>query len=1081
MENLQKMIAMLLKDVSPQQVIENNIVYNYFTKEEFVRLAHSYMRYYSEDEAVNMWGYYKTNFEDRAARIFGLNTKEERDEINVFSALFAYCDEMLILKENQVLCRYKYLLSWRKLTTVINEDILIAAYMARQSNHLKMEDMGYSWDIITKHNNFRLYEILNKGISENHFHFWGSIPIFQMSWISLMNNVTDSKVLDYFRKYDKEKRDTKIAYTDQYIEKSLSLQYLQAAMIRILLFSFLTGAKIRIGSYKVPYIQYHNLTKNRLENFAIDYEVIKEGINKNYIEEDNNLLSKDNISCSYWFKQFIFILLGQQKSEIEKAQTYRKFMRNNPKLYWILENLVINTNVTEKILNDIRDVIKNSSKKDTIEKRNVYIIQRIKNIMLMNSEVDLADLYDFIEKSLFNQIWQDQTLKNVKKILKSETLLIKYRENLQGVIDGLNANYRRNDIEHKKYKLEDYMLYAFSRRGENGSFSGENWFLYKMFQQVNSFQREKDDRLNLFYAYLLLRESIRSEIVQVNDNVGFANFQKYQSRKGNLIEDELFHDYDVQKALSYNILKPNMESLEVRITPPAKAEDMGIQIKNIDQLINPDHLKELEERYFYVYHFVKDIDVFDKTDDNTRCRHYEKRREVELRAKEIVRFRRINPHMAKKVLGIDACSSEIGCRPEIFATAFRYLSNHIRLNNVNRRDDRNLYDLEKKKKIKYANNDEKMPQLRITYHAGEEFLDVADGLRAIDEAILYFNLDCGDRLGHAIALGINVDDWYKSKGNCILISKQDYLDNIVWLFGKIVDLKIEGQEELKDYLQKEYSLYFKMVYENHIDSETIAKILKKMKNKYQGRYRDAYQVEHKLSVLPYGADNVDFKFDIYSYYRAWKLRGDDPLYYKNGFFEPDYLSVENNYDYYKVNREFPAHFELRYMPEVTILYYYYHYSIPVKKQGDVRVEKAINPLYIKGVKAVQKKMQQIIGQKGIAIETNPSSNCRIGTFRDYEKHPIMEFYNRELEHDYKKLEECSQLCVSINTDDKGVFSTSLENEYSLMARALEEMKKEDGSPKYSREEVNSWLDAIRRMGNMQSFHSEYQRKKNDLK
>ena len=40
MENLQKMITMLLKDVSPRRVIENNIVYNYFTKEEFIRLAH---------------------------------------------------------------------------------------------------------------------------------------------------------------------------------------------------------------------------------------------------------------------------------------------------------------------------------------------------------------------------------------------------------------------------------------------------------------------------------------------------------------------------------------------------------------------------------------------------------------------------------------------------------------------------------------------------------------------------------------------------------------------------------------------------------------------------------------------------------------------------------------------------------------------------------------------------------------------------------------------------------------------------------------------------------------------------------
>ena len=129
---------------------------------------------------------------------------------------------------------------------------------------------------------------------------------------------------------------------------------------------------------------------------------IKEEINQNYIEEDDNILSKENISCSYWFKQFIFILLGQQKTEVEKNKIYREFIRNNPKLYWVLEKLVINTNVTEKILNDIKDVIENSSRKDTIEERNIYIVQKIKNIMLMNSEVELSDLYDFIEKSLFN-------------------------------------------------------------------------------------------------------------------------------------------------------------------------------------------------------------------------------------------------------------------------------------------------------------------------------------------------------------------------------------------------------------------------------------------------------------------------------------------------------------------------------------------------------------------------------------------------------------------------------------------------------------------------------------------------------
>jgi adenosine deaminase len=75
----------------------------------------------------------------------------------------------------------------------------------------------------------------------------------------------------------------------------------------------------------------------------------------------------------------------------------------------------------------------------------------------------------------------------------------------------------------------------------------------------------------------------------------------------------------------------------------------------------------------------------------------------------------------------------------------------------------------------------------------------------------------------------------------------------------------------------------------------------------------------------------------------------------------------------------------------------------------------------------------------------------------------------ELETDINKLNECAQLCVSINTDDKGVFSTSLENEYSLIARSLEEMKKEDGTLMYNREQIYNWINKIRKMGNLQSF------------
>ena len=43
------------------------------------------------------------------------------------------------------------------------------------------------------------------------------------------------------------------------------------------------------------------------------------------------------------------------------------------------------------------------------------------------------------------------------------------------------------------------------------------------------------------------------------------------------------------------------------------------------------------------------------------------------------------------------------------------------------------------------------------------------------------------------------------------------------------------------------------------------------------------------------------------------------------------------------------------------------------------------------------------------------------------------------------------IMFSINTDDKGVFCTSLENEYALMGCALERMRDEQGRKKYQKQ------------------------------
>jgi hypothetical protein len=121
---------------------------------------------------------------------------------------------------------------------------------------------------------------------------------------------------------------------------------------------------------------------------------------------------------------------------------------------------------------------------------------------------------------------------------------------------------------------------------------------------------------------------------------------------------------------------------------------------------------------------------------------------------------------------------------------------------------------------------------------------------------------------------------------------------------------------------------------------------------------------------------------------------------------------------------------------------------------------------------VQEQMRYEISQRNIGIECNPSSNFLIGTFKDYLKHPIFRFNDESLYplYDPRSQIRNPRILASINTDDLGIFSTSLENEYALIACALEE------NNAYCPEDqiilpdnIYKWLDNIRQNGLDQSF------------
>ena len=59
--------------------------------------------------------------------------------------------------------------------------------------------------------------------------------------------------------------------------------------------------------------------------------------------------------------------------------------------------------------------------------------------------------------------------------------------------------------------------------------------------------------------------------------------------------------------------------------------------------------------------------------------------------------------------------------------------------------------------------------------------------------------------------------------------------------------------------------------------------------------------------------------------------------------------------------------------------------------------------------------------------------------------------------------------VSVNTDDPGVFDTSLTFEYALIARALQETKGESGNRINSDRAIEDYVRDLVRMGHEQVF------------
>ena len=130
--------------------------------------------------------------------------------------------------------------------------------------------------------------------------------------------------------------------------------------------------------------------------------------------------------------------------------------------------------------------------------------------------------------------------------------------------------------------------------------------------------------------------------------------------------------------------------------------------KALHDLGNKDY--ECRRNFFYTYHFGK---IDENTEyDHITCRSQHLREIIEQQADGILSMREFYQEEATRIHGIDACSNEMHCRPEVFGPVFRLLQ---------------FYERPVPKS--------KLRQLQATYHVGEDNYDIVDGLRAMRRMI----------------------------------------------------------------------------------------------------------------------------------------------------------------------------------------------------------------------------------------------------------------------------------------------------------------------------------------------------------
>jgi len=327
--------------------------------------------------------------------------------------------------------------------------------------------------------------------------------------------------------------------------------------------------------------------------------------------------------------------------------------------------------------------------------------------------------------------------------------------------------------------------------------------------------------------------------------------------------------------------------------------------------------------------------------------------------------------------------------------------------------------------------------VKYTFHVGEEFRDIISGIRNIFEAVLFLDLKDKDRLGHAIALGLEPKLFYRNIKN-IFISKEERFDNAIFTYYILNRYaKEEFHNKKRDY-EGIILRYGREIYKEikNIDVCCVTDFVDAWLLR-----RNCYSELHNLMKrLDVSIENI-FKV------KKGINRHRNFIFNKNyvtsalpDFFDTDIRKDDFLHQYHTIRNNQKAY----------TIYNAYMSDISVQKNGSQMISHQIHKGDASLIRYIQDTLiEKLIIKRDITIEVLLTSNILLSHINSLDEHPIFRF---------KPINESkNSINVVLGSDNPIIQNSTIYQEYNYLYHFLKN--------KHGKKDAQKYIQDINRSGN----------------